>query len=112
VNLHAVAAGGHVYGFGGEFLVCLDAASGRTVWKEKIYPGSLILVDGRLVVQSQGSGLLRVVAATPAGYRELARAEVFAPGALSQTPPSFAGGRLFLRNSDEIVALEIEAGGR
>lgn len=111
VNLHAVAHGGHVYGFGGEYLVCLDAATGRAVWKEKIYPGSLILVDGRLVVQSQGSGLLRVVAATPAGYRELARAEVFAPGALSQTPPSFAGGRLFLRNSDEIVALEIAAGG-
>jgi outer membrane protein assembly factor BamB len=112
VNLHAVADGGHVYGFGGEFLVCLDAATGRTVWKEKIYPGSLILVDGRLVVQSRGSGLVRVVAATPAGYRELARAEVFAPGALSRTPPSFAGGRLFLRNSDEIVAMEIEAGGR
>lgn len=111
VNLHAVAYGGHVYGFGGEFLSCLDAATGRTVWKEKIYPGSLILVDGQLVVQSRGSGLVRVVAATPAGYQERARAEVFTPGALSQTPPSFAGRRLFLRNVDEIVALDVGAPG-
>lgn len=106
-NLHAVAHGGHVYGFGGEHLVCLEAATGKTVWKEKTYPGSLILVDGHLVVLSQAAGLLRVVEATPAGYREKARLEVFSPGAPTDTPPSFAGRRLYLRNSEEVVALDV-----
>ncbi|HTQ78521.1 MAG TPA: PQQ-binding-like beta-propeller repeat protein [Thermoanaerobaculia bacterium] len=105
-TLHAVAQGGYLYGFGGEFLVCLDAATGKTVWKEKIYPGSLILVDGYLVVLSHSAGLLRLVEATPSGYREKARLEVFTPGSASDTPPSFAGKRIYLRNSDQIVALE------
>lgn len=106
-NLHAVAYGEHLYGFGGEFLVCLDAATGKTVWKEKTYPGSLIAVDGHLVAISQAAGILRVIEATPAGYREKARLEVFTPGAPTDTPPSFAGRRIYLRNSEEIVVLEV-----
>lgn len=104
---HAVYHGGHLYGFGGENLVCLDAATGKTVWREKVYPGSLILVDGYLVVLSQAAGLLRVVEAAPAGYREKARLEVFTPGAPTDTPPSFAGNRIYLRNSEEIAAVEV-----
>ncbi|MFL6199526.1 MAG: PQQ-binding-like beta-propeller repeat protein [Thermoanaerobaculia bacterium] len=107
VTLHAAAAGQHVYGYGGENLSCLEAATGKPAWKEKIYPGSLILVDGHLVALSQSSGLLRVLEATPAGYREKARQEVFTPGAISDTPPSFAGRRIYLRNSEEMVALEV-----
>lgn len=107
---HVVHHDGHLYGFGADFLVCLDAATGKTVWKEKIYLGSLILVDGHLVVLSQASGLLRVVEATPAGYREKLRKQVFNPGALTETPPSFADGRIYLRNSEELVVLEVGRG--
>lgn len=107
VTLHAVSHGDHLYGFGGEFLVCLDAATGKTVWKEKTYPGSLIAVDGHLVAISQAAGILRVIEATPAGYREKGRLEVFTPGAPTDTPPSFAGRRIYLRNSEEIVVLEV-----
>jgi outer membrane protein assembly factor BamB len=103
----AVFHDGYLYGFGGELLSCIDAATGKTVWREKTYPGSLIAVDGHLIVQSQAAGLLRVVEATPAGYREKARLNVFTPGAPADTPPSFAGGRIYLRNSEEIVALEV-----
>jgi outer membrane protein assembly factor BamB len=107
VTLHTVADGDYVYGFGGELLSCLEAATGKPVWKEKIYPGSLILVDHHLVALSQSSGLLRVIEATPAGYREKARLQVFNPGAIADTPPSFAGSRIYLRNSEEIVVVEI-----
>jgi outer membrane protein assembly factor BamB len=107
VTLHAVSQGDHLYGFGGEFLVCLDAATGKTVWKEKTYPGSLIAVDGHLVAISQAAGILRVIEATPAGYREKGRLQVLTPGAPTDTPPSFAGRRIYLRNSEEIVVLEV-----
>ncbi len=110
-NSHVVAHEGHLYGIGGDLLVCLDAATGKKVWQEKVYTGSLILVDGHLVVLAQGSGLVRVVAATPEGYKEKLRKQVFTPGSLSDVPPSFADGRLYLRNSEELAVFEVVKGG-
>lgn len=98
---------GHVYGFGGDDLLCVEATSGRVLWKERTYPGSLILVDGHIVTVSTVSGLLRVVEATPAGYKEKGRLDVLGRGAACETPPSFAGGRIFVRSDEEIAAVEI-----
>jgi outer membrane protein assembly factor BamB len=103
-----VYADGHLYGFGGDFLACLEAATGRTVWKEKLYPGSVILVDGQLVVLSHSAGLLRVVEATPAGYKEKAKVEVLTRGARADAPPSFAAGPVFVRDDEQLVAVRIE----
>lgn len=106
-KIHVVPHRDLVFGFANDLLSCLDAGTGQLRWQEKLYPGSLIAVDGHLVVLSQASGLLRVVKATGAAYSEEARKEVFAPGALAETPPSFAGHHLYLRNAEEIVALEV-----
>jgi hypothetical protein len=48
-----------------------------------------------------------VAEASPDGYREKVRVPVFNAGATSSTGPTFAGGKLFLRNVEEIVALEV-----
>ena len=98
---------GHLYGFNSSYLVCLDPADGRVKWQEKLYGGSLILVDGHLVVLSSGSGDLFVAQASPEGYRERARVPVFNAGATTLTVPSFAGGRVLLRNVEDMVAVEI-----
>lgn len=103
----AVFHRGHLYGFGGDDLACLDADTGRALWKQRVYAGSLILVDGHLLVLSNTAGLLRVVQATPDGYREKAQLKVFNPGAHAESPPSFAGRRVYLRNEEEIAAVEI-----
>jgi hypothetical protein len=47
------------------------------------------------------------VEATPAGYREKARLEVLNRGARAETPPSFAGRRIFVRNDEEVVAVDV-----
>ena len=101
---------GHLYGLNGAFLTCLDPETGEPKWRERVATGSLILVGSHLVVLGERSGHLSIVEATPAGFRELAKARVFTPGAPSHTGPSFAGGRLYLRNVEELVALEITAG--
>jgi len=101
--LHA----GHLYGFGGDHLACVDAGTGKTVWKKKIYPGSLILLDGHLVILSTAAGLLRVVEASASGYREKARLELLSRGAQASAPPSYAGRRIFVRNEEEVVAVDI-----
>jgi outer membrane protein assembly factor BamB len=102
---------GHLYAFGGnsgEFLKCLDAATGAVRWSSRLYRGALLLAGRTLVVLSESSGLLRLVAADPAAYREQGRASVLTPGARTMTPPSFAQGRIFLRNLDEIVAVTVK----
>ena len=98
---------GHLYGFSGAYLVCVDPATGDVKWRQKVYGGNVILVDGHLVLLAETAGDLRVAEATPAGYREKLKAAVFNPGSTCSTGPSWAGGRVFLRNVEEMVALEI-----
>jgi hypothetical protein len=86
----------------------VEAATGKVAWKKRLYGGSVILVDGHLVVLSQASGEVRIVEATPAAYREKAKLEVLARGARADAPPSFADGRIFVRSDEEVAALSIE----
>ncbi len=100
---------GHLYGMNAAYLTCLDAATGELKWREKVYHATLILVGGDLVLLGERSGHLHVVAATPEGFRERLKVRVFNPGARAATGPVFAGGRFYLRNVEEVVALEIFA---
>jgi outer membrane protein assembly factor BamB len=101
---------GYLYGHGGDFLRCVRASDGQAAWEERTYPGSVVLVDGHLVALSINAGLLRVVEATPQAYRERARLEVFEPGARAETPPTVVGRRIFVRNDEEVVAVDVEGG--
>ncbi len=103
----AVFSGGFLYGFDHNFLTCLDTASGEARWRQQLSGGSLILVDDHLLVLGQISGKLHLVAASPEGYRERARAQVFEAGQSSFAPPSFAAGRIFLRSSEEMAAYAV-----
>ena len=85
----------------------MDLADGKVKWTSRIYRGHLALAGDTLVVLSESAGLLRLVAADPSGYRELANVQVLRPGARTGTPPSLAGGRIFVRNLDELVAVEV-----
>lgn len=98
---------GSLYGFGGQFLLCVDARTGEPRWREKTNSGALIRVGRRLLLLGELSGLLRVVEASSSGYRELARAPAFNAGAQSSTGPSYAGGRVFVRNVEEMAAYEL-----
>jgi hypothetical protein len=66
------------------------------------------LVGSNLVALSINAGLLRVVEATPAAYRERARLQTFEPGSSAETPPSVVGRRIYLRNDEEVVAVDVE----
>jgi len=107
----AVFADGHLYGFwgnSGEFFKCVDATSGTVRWSTRIYRGTAIVAGRTIVIQSESSGLLRLVAADPAAYRELTKMTVLKPGAATLAPPSIAGGLIFVRDLEEIVAVRIQ----
>ena len=98
---------GRLYGFGSGYLVCLDPGQGELVWREKVYAGALIFVDGHALILGAESGELRLARLSARGYEPRLQVPVFNAGATSVTGPAFAGGRLFLRNAEEIVALDI-----
>ena len=96
---------GHLYGFDNATLKALDVATGKTKWAYRGFgKGTLVLADGRLLVLSD-RGALALVEATPEAYRELGRVQ--AMNGKAWTSPSIAGGRIFLRDQDEIVAYDL-----
>jgi outer membrane protein assembly factor BamB len=103
---------GHLFGFNAQYLTCLDPASGEVKWRHKANAGALVLVGRHLLVLGEQSGLLRVVEATPEGYRQVAELAAFNAGAASFTHPSIAGGRAYLRNTEELLAVELSVGPR
>jgi enterochelin esterase-like enzyme/outer membrane protein assembly factor BamB len=99
---------GYLYGFRGQFLTCVDAETGEQVWKSRPPGGrGLILVDDKLVIFG-AQGHVVVAAASPEGYQETARLQAFDGSAY--TWPSFAGGKIFVRNLEEIAAVAVTGG--
>ncbi len=97
---------GLVFGYSGTFLSCVDAKSGAFRWRSRA-PGDgfPIVVDDHLVVLTK-EGRLSVAAASATGYVEEASLDVF--DRLVWTPPSFARGRVYARDSyDRIAAIDI-----
>jgi enterochelin esterase-like enzyme/outer membrane protein assembly factor BamB len=97
---------GYIYGFSGDFLTCVNAHSGELAWKSRP-PGNgfTIVVDGHLVIMTK-RGSLHVAKASPEGYVEIANLPLFEK--LLWSPPSFANGKFYVRNSfDEIACVGV-----
>ncbi len=101
----SVLVEGYLFGFDNGTLRCLNADTGEKIWAKRGFgKGSLISADGMLLVLSD-SGTLALVRATPDSYQELGRKQVMSGRAW--TSPSLANGRLYVRDFDEIVSLDI-----
>jgi len=104
---------GHLYGMdnvGGAgpitHLNCVEVATGKRVWQQRRFgKGNLIAADGRLWISTL-KGELVLVAATPEGFTELARADVLGP---TRQAPALANGKLYLRDNAEILCLDVKA---
>lgn len=92
-------------------LKCVDWNTGDVKWMQRGFDerGSLIAADGHLLIQTGASGELVVVAADPAGYRELRRATVFENEPETYTAPVLANGRIYCRSyAGEIVCFKVD----
>jgi hypothetical protein len=84
----------------------VNAHSGELAWKSRP-PGNgfTILVDGHLVIMTK-RGSLHVAKASSEGYIEIANLPLF--DKLLWSPPSFANGKFYVRNSfDEIACVGV-----
>ena len=106
----SVLHGGHLYGFDNATLKCVEAATGEERWRRRgLGKGSLILADGRLVVLGE-RGRLVLVDASAEAYAEAGATQALQ--GRCWTAPTLAGGRLYLRNEEELVSLALKPEGR
>jgi outer membrane protein assembly factor BamB len=103
---------GHLYGIDGRQeggqaeLRCVAWKTGKVVWsKEGFGCASLIVADGNLLALTE-RGELVLIAATPEGYQEKARAAVLTGPC--RAVPALADGRLYARDTKKLVCFELK----
>ncbi|HXV78184.1 MAG TPA: PQQ-binding-like beta-propeller repeat protein [Candidatus Polarisedimenticolaceae bacterium] len=104
---------GYVYGGTGlnkGFPLCIELATGKVAWGPIRNLGrnsvAVIYADERLYLRYQ-SGLMLLVEATPAGYREHGSFTIPDVQKESWSHPVVANGRLYLREQDQILVYAI-----
>ena len=102
---------GYLYGmfsfkkYGKGPLKCVDIRNGDVKWSHDGYgPGNVILVGEHIVALSD-KGEVALVKATPQRYEEVSRADVLDGKCWSS--PAFAGGRIYVRSTEEGVCLDV-----
>ncbi|MCI0412763.1 PQQ-binding-like beta-propeller repeat protein [bacterium] len=100
-----VYSNGHLYGYSGTFLTCVEAATGKALWKSRA-PGDgfILLLDGHLLILTK-KGTLHIAEASTAGYNEKAKLSLF--NDYAWTPPSFANGFIYARSLSEIASIKL-----
>jgi len=102
----SVLLGEHVFGFDGGTLVCVDVRTGEATWKHRGFrKGSLIAAGDQLIVLGE-KGELALVDADPEAF--VLRSSAKPLDGRSWTAPSLARGRLYLRNHEQLVCLDLE----
>jgi outer membrane protein assembly factor BamB len=104
----SVLIGEHLYGFSGSILTSMRLADGTVAWRDRsVGKGSLIFADQRLYLFSE-NGVAGLAEPTPTGYREHGRFRI-EPGSLpTWSHPVVSGGRLILRDQDNIYAYNVK----
>ena len=109
-----VLVGDHIYGGHGHnkgFPICVEMATGKVVWGGDIRnagtgSAAVMFADGHLYFRYQ-NGLVVLIEATPAGYREKGSFTIPEVKNPSWPHPVIAGGRLYLREQDALYCYDV-----
>jgi hypothetical protein len=103
-NSPTIYRDGHLYGFAGAILICMDAQTQEIKWRERTGAGTLMAVGAQLVFLSDTSGEMVIADLSPERFVARQRARVLQEGVRAVTGASFADGRFYVRNLREIAA--------
>lgn len=112
-----VIHGKHAYGFHGKrSWACQEIDTGMVAWTGKrnsLGSGSAILADGKLIAMAEDTGIIAMIQADPAGYKELARFTLPAESTIRKTGgrrwthPALSNGYLFLRDQELLFCYKV-----
>lgn len=111
-----VLVGGHIYAGQGHRMglpICIELATGRKVWggdvrNEGKGSAAIAYADSHLVFRYE-NGVVVLIEATPAGYKEKGQFEIPGASPLNWPYPAIADGKLFLRDQDRLLVYDIKA---
>ncbi|MGH9967305.1 MAG: PQQ-binding-like beta-propeller repeat protein [Pyrinomonadaceae bacterium] len=107
----SILIGDYLYGFSSSVLTAMRFDTGEVAWRDRsVGKGSLVFADGNLYALSE-NGVVGLIEATPAGYREKGRFHIQQGSLPTWTHPIVAGGRLYLRDQDTIYAYDVRERG-
>ncbi|MDA7756505.1 PQQ-like beta-propeller repeat protein [Opitutales bacterium] len=96
---------GYLYGLSENLLVCLEAKTGKLMWRGKKYSyGRILLVDQKLLILGH-SGVLSVIDSTPEEFREISSRQLLS-NARCWNGPAFVNGYLLARNGEQIACFD------
>jgi outer membrane protein assembly factor BamB len=101
---------GYLYGLDDGLLACVDATTGRRIWKDGRFGSGQTLIVGDTVVVQNENGTVHACAASPDGFRELG--QIAALSSKTWNQPAVAGRYLLVRNDREAVCWELPAAGQ
>jgi len=97
---------GFIYGFNNTLLTCMELETGDVTWRERGFnKGSVLLADGKLIILGE-RGTLALAGVSSEEYREISRVRIL--DGKTWTVPTVACGRLFLRNEEELICLNLK----
>jgi len=96
---------GYLYGLSENLLVCLEAKTGKLMWRGKKYSyGRILLADKHLLILGH-SGVFSVVEASPDDFREISSQQLLSD-ARCWNGPAFVNGYLLARNGEQIACFD------
>jgi outer membrane protein assembly factor BamB len=106
----AVLYDGHLYGFDGDILICIDPATGKKKWKKGRYGhGQALLVGDQgllIVISDKGEAIL--IEPSPKELIERGRFQALS-GKTWNHPVLTGTARLLVRNSEEMACYDLAA---
>ena len=104
-----VLVNGYLYGYNNAILTCLEFATGKLAWRDRsVGKGAVTYADGNLYILGEDF-VVGLAEATPSGYREKGRFKIRDQGAPSWAHPVVSGGRLYIRNQNELTSYDVRA---
>ncbi len=103
----SVLVGDHLYGFSSSVLTAMSLMTGKVAWTDRsVGKGNCIYAERRLYCLGE-EGVVGLIEPTPAGYKEVSRFTITRGSNPTWTPPVVSGGRLFLREQDNLYSYDI-----
>jgi outer membrane protein assembly factor BamB len=108
-----VVMDGHLYGLDNSGsagpitnLVCIRVKDQKTVWqKNRFGKSNLIAADGKLFLTTM-EGEVVIVEASPAAFKELARATVMET---TRQAPALSKGRIYVRDDKDVICIDVRS---